>query len=240
MKKSLYAHPSPIHEQIMDFISAGYTDREVADAVEGVNHQYVYRFRQYHGLPPGSIFRMKLKNEKQPVIDHCLSLPEAEQASPFLHDAQHIIIRHSKNQRYFAYIFEHGGKLCVNLKCDPAEAVVFRRTYKSVIPAYHATKAMRKSWNTVVIGGDVPEQKLHEMIRRSHELTKPKVREMSTKEYLKKVCGIDVRESFMSYEKRGWIKKEKTSSRTRARYNNRVEQLRQRGLSGASVNLEND
>lgn len=34
----------------------------------------------------------------------------------------------------------------------------------------------KEHWNTIYIDGDVPEQELHEMIRHSYDLIKPKMR----------------------------------------------------------------
>jgi len=64
-------------------------------------------------------------------------------------------------------------KLCVNLKCDPMKADFLRRVYHDVTAGYHMNK---EHWNTVTIGGDVPETELYEMIRHSHDLTAPKIR----------------------------------------------------------------
>ena len=238
MKKSIYSYPSPSHDKILEFVSEGHTDRKIADAIDGINYQYVYRFRVYHGLPPGSVFKNKIKHEKQPILDYCLSLPDVSEDKPF-RDKQQVVIRHNKNKKYFAYIFEQDGKLCVNLKCDPADTATLRRTYRSVKPAYNANKSTQKTWNTVIVGGDVPEKTLHDLVRVSYDLTKPKVKMMSEKEYLKKICGIDVTESLKSYEKRGGIKKEKVSRRARAGYNKRIDQLRQRGFPDIYANPEN-
>ena len=239
MKKSIYSYPSPSHDKILELIRAGHTDREVADAVAGVNYQYICRFRQYHGLPPGSVFKNKIKHEKQPIIDFCLSLSDVSEDRPFL-DKQQVVIRHNKNKKYFAYIFEHEGKLCINLKCDPADTAALRRAYKSVKPALNANKNMQRRWNTLLVGGDISEAILHDMIRVSYNLTKPKVKMMSEKEYLKKVCGLDVKESLKSYEKRGGIKKEKVSRRARASYEKRINQLRQSGFPDIYAKLENE
>jgi len=73
----------------------------------------------------------------------------------------------------FAFIYERDGRLCLNLKCDPMKADFLRRVYQDVTAGYHMNK---EHWNTVVIGGDVPDTQLFEMIGDSHELTKPKIK----------------------------------------------------------------
>jgi len=157
-------------------------------------------------------------------------LPDVYQDAPF-RDKKQIVFRHSKNRKSFAYIYEYAGKLCVNVKCAPAEAVVFRRVYKNIVPAYFMNKNTREYWNTIIVGGDITEAAMREMIRHSFELTQPKVREIGNAEYLRQVWGINVKESCTSYAKRGWIKKEKKNKRTRSRYNNRIEELRQQGFT---------
>ena len=80
-------------------------------------------------------------------------------------------MRHSGNTKSFAYIYKRNGNLCVNLKCDPNESDILRRIYKDVMPAYHMNK---EHWNTIIIGGDVPDDALYEMIQHSYDLIKPK------------------------------------------------------------------
>ena len=43
--------------------------------------------------------------------------------------------------------------------------------YEGIDPGYHMNKA---HWNSVIVGGDLPEERLLEMIDHSFELTKPK------------------------------------------------------------------
>jgi len=64
-------------------------------------------------------------------------------------------------------------KLCVNLKCDPFEANFLRQAFEDVIPGWHMNKT---HWNTVKLGGDVPEEELKRQIGKSYDLIKPKMR----------------------------------------------------------------
>ncbi|MCL1917479.1 MAG: MmcQ/YjbR family DNA-binding protein [Peptococcaceae bacterium] len=66
------------------------------------------------------------------------------------------------------------GELYLNLKCDPLEADFLRSVYESIIPGWHMNKL---HWNTVVIGGDVPDEEIQRMIMNSYDLIKPKGRE---------------------------------------------------------------
>jgi len=53
------------------------------------------------------------------------------------------------------------------------KADFLRRIYQDVTAGYHMNK---EHWNTVTIGGDVPDTELFEVIGHSHELTKPKTK----------------------------------------------------------------
>ena len=111
---------------------------------------------------------------RQEIIDYCMTFVNSYEDYPFA-DIKDIgiwtVMRHGANKRTFAQIYERHGKLCVNLKCDPYEAEFLRQTYKDVMPGYHMNK---EHWNTVIIGGDVPDIELKLMIERSYELIKPK------------------------------------------------------------------
>jgi len=113
---------------------------------------------------------------RQRLIEFCLAFPLAYEDYPFdgITDAQAwTVMRHSANKKSFALIYQRGGKLCVNLKCDPLEADFLRQAFANVTPAYHMNKA---HWNTVTLGGDVPDEALRQMIGRSYDLIKPKAR----------------------------------------------------------------
>ncbi|MDD3229380.1 MAG: MmcQ/YjbR family DNA-binding protein [Oscillospiraceae bacterium] len=106
------------------------------------------------------------------LIAYCLTYPGAVEDYPF-EDHSSTILRHAANRKWFALIFERDGKLCINLKCEPLEADFFRQIWKSVSPGWHMNK---EHWNTVALGGDVPDDELRGMISRSFDLTKPKLK----------------------------------------------------------------
>jgi predicted DNA-binding protein (MmcQ/YjbR family) len=108
---------------------------------------------------------------KRDLIDYCLTYPGAYEDYPF--DENWTAMRHSGNKKSFAFIYERDGKLCANLKCNPVKADFLRQMYRDVTAAYHMNK---EHWNTVAIGGDVPEDELFDMIAHSHELTRPKTK----------------------------------------------------------------
>jgi predicted DNA-binding protein (MmcQ/YjbR family) len=122
---------------------------------------------------------------KQELIDHCLTYPGTYEDYPFGNEAAHsddgswAVMRHRKNKKGFAHIYEKHGNLCINLKCDPIKADFLRSVFKSVIPGWHMNK---EHWNTVIMGGDVSEPALFEMIQHSYDLIKPKTKPKSNAE----------------------------------------------------------
>jgi predicted DNA-binding protein (MmcQ/YjbR family) len=57
--------------------------------------------------------------------------------------------------------------LQINLKCEPEKAINLREEYESLQPGYHMNK---KHWNSIIIDGTVPSQKLFEWIDDSYSL----------------------------------------------------------------------
>ena len=112
---------------------------------------------------------------RQDLIDLCLTFPGAYEDYPFddltASDHPWTVMRHRGNKKGFAHIYEREGHLCVNLKCDPLEADLLRGAFEDVLPGYHMNKT---HWNTIRIGGDVPEEELQRMIGNSYDLTKRK------------------------------------------------------------------
>ena len=111
---------------------------------------------------------------RQQLIDYCLTLPGSYEDYPFdgLTDpGKWTVMRHEANTKSFALIFERAGRLCINLKCDPEVAEWLRLEFADVIPGYHMNKV---HWNTILVGGDVPDDELEHMIVESYDLIKPK------------------------------------------------------------------
>ena len=95
--------------------------------------------------------------------EYCLSKRGATEDMPFGEDV---------------LVFRVGGKMfalaaldeipaTANLKCDPDLALELRDRYAQVQPGYHMNK---KHWNTVEIGGGIPDVELRRMIDHSYEL----------------------------------------------------------------------
>ncbi len=69
--------------------------------------------------------------------------------------------------KMFALVAHTESPLRVNLKCDPDLALTLRAEYEAVIPGYHQNK---RHWNTVILGGDVPDDTLRGMMDMSYAL----------------------------------------------------------------------
>src|SRR6476659_1727638 len=102
--------------------------------------------------------------------EYCLRKPGASEETPFGPDV---------------LVFKVGGKIFalasldevpprVNLKCDPERALDLRDRYEEVQPGYHMNK---KHWNTIELGGRIPDPELRSLIDHSYQLvvsTRPK------------------------------------------------------------------
>jgi len=113
---------------------------------------------------------------RQELIDFCLTFPAVYEDYPFddiTDPGKWTVMRHRTNRKSFAFIYERHGNLYVNMKCDPFEADFLRRAFADVTPGYHMNKT---HWNTVTLGGDVPDGDLMLMIERSYDLIKPRRR----------------------------------------------------------------
>lgn len=83
-------------------------------------------------------------------------------------------MRNKTKKKSFALIYERNGNLFVNLMSQPLEADFLGQAFKDITPGYHVNKV---HWNTVTLGGDVPDEQLQSLIERSYDLIKPKIRE---------------------------------------------------------------
>jgi len=112
---------------------------------------------------------------KKDLIEYCLTFPGAYEDYPFDKDSTAAnawtVMRHNKSKKSFAFIFERGGFVNINLKCEPMQADFLRSVYHSVIPAYHMNKV---HWNGIVVDGSIPDEEIFNWIQNSYDITKPK------------------------------------------------------------------
>ncbi len=108
--------------------------------------------------------------EKKEAIEYCLSFQNVYEDYPF-RDPNWCVIRHKKNRKVFAWIFNRQGNVWINVKCDTEWRDFWRNAFPSVLPAYHLNK---EHWNSIILDGTVPEQEIKRMIADSFALTKPR------------------------------------------------------------------
>lgn len=94
---------------------------------------------------------------------YLLSRPEAFEDFPFGPDVAVMKI----GKKMFATLSGDGTSARMNLKCDPAEALMLRDIFKAVLPGYHMNK---KHWNTICLDGSIPRGEIERMIENSYAL----------------------------------------------------------------------
>lgn len=105
--------------------------------------------------------------ERKEAIAFCLTLSAVYEDYPF-HDPNWCVMRHRDSRKVFAWIFNKDGHVWINVKCDPQWRDFWRKTFSSVIPAYHLNK---EHWNSIILDGTVPEKEIRRMILESYDLT---------------------------------------------------------------------
>jgi predicted DNA-binding protein (MmcQ/YjbR family) len=113
--------------------------------------------------------------------EHCLSFEEVTEGFPF--GPEVLVFKAGGTGGVGGKMFALAGMEgeTVNLKCDPERAIELREQYPhGVLPGYHMNK---KTWNTVVLRGEVPDALILELIAHSYALitAKPKPKPGKTK-----------------------------------------------------------
>ncbi|MBO7729535.1 MAG: methylated-DNA--[protein]-cysteine S-methyltransferase [Lachnospiraceae bacterium] len=106
---------------------------------------------------------MKTREE---ALKYGLSFTDTYQEAPF-HDPNWQLIRYKPNRKAFLWTYEKDGYICLNVKTDPAWRDLWRKTYASVLPAYHQNK---EHWNTIILDGTIPDKEIKRMIAESYDL----------------------------------------------------------------------
>ena len=117
--------------------------------------------------------------ERKEAIACASALKDVYEDYPF-HDPNWCVMRHKKNKKTFALIYEKDGHIWINVKCDPEWRDFWRETFASVVPGYHMNK---EHWNSIILDGTVPDKEIRRMISESYDLTKPKGKGKEKKKY---------------------------------------------------------
>lgn len=116
---------------------------------------------------------------RREAIEACLALPDAYEDYPF-DDPNWTCMRHGSNKKIFALIFEHEGRIWINVKNSPDWGDFWRREFPSVVPAYHMNKL---HWSGIILDGSVQDDVIERMLRDSYDLTAPKRRKKYADEF---------------------------------------------------------
>jgi predicted DNA-binding protein (MmcQ/YjbR family) len=94
---------------------------------------------------------------------YCLSFTGVQETFPFGRQTSVFKVA----GKMFALSQLGADSLRVSLKCEPELARALREAHADVLPGYHLNK---RHWNTVIIGGSLPEHMVKEMIEDSYDL----------------------------------------------------------------------
>ena len=99
----------------------------------------------------------------------CLRMPGAVETFPFNPGTS--VFKAREGGRMFALSRLDGDPLKVSVKGDPEIVVSMQRSYEAAGPGYHLNK---RHWMTITIGGDLPDERIRDLVEDSYDLVKPK------------------------------------------------------------------
>lgn len=76
---------------------------------------------------------------------------------------------------------EYAGHPLISLKCDPTESGFLREKYEDILPGFYADK---RTWISVRLDGNVPEELLQHLCDASYELVFAKLTKKMQREIL--------------------------------------------------------
>lgn len=80
------------------------------------------------------------------------------------------------------YAPEYADKDLINLKCEPMLAELLRKTHPEILPGFYSDKT---NWNSVFLGGALPEAAMRDMCDDSYNLVFAKL----TKKVQREIIG---------------------------------------------------
>ena len=119
-----------------------------------------------------------------PIKDYLLHKPDCVEDFPF---GPEVAVMKIRNKMFATYALNRDGFAHINLKCDPAEALMLRDVFESVVPGYHMNK---KHWNTVILDDSIPQSEIERMIDRSYGLVVKKLSK-ADRQYLERIYTED-------------------------------------------------
>lgn len=106
--------------------------------------------------------------EVDEIFDFALSLPHAEESTPFGPDT----IVFKTYGKIFLLLTLQSEPIRMNYKADPDDIIMQRESYPDFIfPGYHMNK---KHWNTFHLNRSIPNTLVQQLIQKSYSLVLPK------------------------------------------------------------------
>ena len=155
---------------------ADYRTNYAKDVSAKVRETYGTNIPIFESVIPISVKAAEASAEGISIYGHCVNCKVANayqdvyEDYPF-HDDNWCVMRHKKNKKTFALIYDKDGYVWINVKCDPEWREFWRNAFESVVPAYHMNKT---HWNSIILDGSVPNKDIRRMIGESYDLTKGK------------------------------------------------------------------
>ena len=95
---------------------------------------------------------------------YLLSFPAATEDTPFGSD----VLTYRLAGKMFALLAWTEEPMCLNLKCEPNQALSLRDTYPEFVTAgYHMNK---RHWNTVRLSDELDDERAREWVTHSYDL----------------------------------------------------------------------
>lgn len=111
--------------------------------------------------------------------NHCLSVKNAEESTPFGDD---VMVYKIMNKMFaFFSLNPKDGEHFVVLKCDPEKTVELREKYAGVTKGYYTGNNL--IWNSVYIQSDIPDNLIKELIQHSADEVIKKLSKKKQAEY---------------------------------------------------------
>ncbi|MEG0328894.1 MAG: MmcQ/YjbR family DNA-binding protein [Longicatena sp.] len=108
--------------------------------------------------------------DRKDLIEYSTLLPDAKEDYPF-DDLETTVMRHTTNNKWFAFFFLLDKELCVNVKVNPYEVDILCETYRGITTGWHMNK---RHWITIHVDSDVSNEEILRYINESYLLTASK------------------------------------------------------------------
>ena len=118
------------------------------------------------------------------IIKYCLSKPGAFLDYPFGVDVAVVKVKSQNSKpRIFAQVFNLKGEAKATFNCDPMTGDFYRTVYPGAVTrGYHCPPAQQPYFNTVDLGGAVPDEELLGMIDHAYQVVVGKLPKKYQKE----------------------------------------------------------